>query len=163
MFFEVLENEFGDYLTKYASQGYILNEVSCCMQGETVVYSGVWDKNIDDQMWSCHFGKSFEQIVNINKALQTSEEGCYLPYRIAKVSHSSKILFTCIWKVPLDYFDMQYDEHGNEIEHEGGMSNGQGGSSKREWSPEQQELIASMGAENSWKFFYDSVVEYCLT
>ena len=31
VFFEVLENEFGDYLTKYASQGYILNEVSCCM------------------------------------------------------------------------------------------------------------------------------------
>ena len=105
VFFEVLENEFGDYLTKYASQGYILNEVSCCMQSDIVVYSGVWDKNIDDQMWSCHFGKSFEQIININKALQTSEEGCYLPCRIAKVSHSSKILFTCIWKVPLDYFD----------------------------------------------------------
>ena len=29
LFFEVMENEFGDYLTKYASQGYILNEVSC--------------------------------------------------------------------------------------------------------------------------------------
>jgi hypothetical protein len=48
VFFEVLENEFGDYLTKYASQGYVLNEVSCCMQGDTVVYSGVWDKNIED-------------------------------------------------------------------------------------------------------------------
>ena len=47
-FFEVLENEFGDYLTKYASQGYILNEVACAMQGEAVVYSGVWDKNIED-------------------------------------------------------------------------------------------------------------------
>ena len=111
VFFEVLENEFGDYLTKYASQGYILNEVSCCMQGNTVVYSGVWDKNIDDQMWSCHFGKSYDQIININKALQTSEEGCYLPCRIAKVSHSSRILFTCIWKVPLDYFDYE-DEEG---------------------------------------------------
>jgi hypothetical protein len=27
---------------------------------ETVVYSGVWDKNIEDQMWSCHFGKTLE-------------------------------------------------------------------------------------------------------
>lgn len=39
------------------------------MQGNTVVYSGVWDKNIEDQMWSCHFGKSLEQIITINKAL----------------------------------------------------------------------------------------------
>lgn len=32
-----------------------------------------------------------------------------MPCRIAKVSHSSKILFTCIWKVPLDYFDEPED------------------------------------------------------
>ena len=86
-------------------------------------------------MWSCHFGKNFEQIVNINKALQTSEEGCYLPCRIAKVSHSSKILFTCIWKVPLDYFDSHYDEHGNEINP--GSANLMGPASKREWTLEQ--------------------------
>ena len=48
LFFEVLENEFGDYLTKYASQGYILSEVSCTLQGESVVYSGIWDRNFDD-------------------------------------------------------------------------------------------------------------------
>ena len=39
-----------------------------------------------------------------------SEEGCYLPCRISKVSHSSKVLFTCIWKVPLDYFDQQEND-----------------------------------------------------
>ena len=55
--------------------------------------------------------------MNINKTLQTSEEGCYLPCRIAKVSHSSKILFTCIWKVPLDYFD-DMDEHNEEEKNE---------------------------------------------
>jgi hypothetical protein len=89
-FFEVPEPIFGDYLTKYASQGYILSEVSASIQTslipyvpeispnsdkkspmerleepmlreeETVVYSGVWDKNIEDQMWSCHFGKTLE-------------------------------------------------------------------------------------------------------
>ena len=88
------------------------------MQGETVVYSGVWDKNIEDQMWSCHFGKSYDQIININKALQTSDEGCYLPCRIAKVSHSSKILFTCIWKVPLDYFDQHENDRDEECKDE---------------------------------------------
>jgi hypothetical protein len=99
-FFEVPEPIFGDYLTKYASQGYILSEVSASIQTslvpcpaenptdqakkltsesrdeptfreeETVVYSGVWDKNIEDQMWSCHFGKTLEQMVYINKSLQ---------------------------------------------------------------------------------------------
>jgi len=142
VFFEVLENEFGDYLTKYASQGYILNEVSCCMQGEKVVYSGVWDKNIEDQMWSCHFGKSLEQIMSINQALQTSDEGCYLPSRVAKVCHTSKILFTCIWKVPLDYFDCE------QIENE--KYDGK----KTDWQPEQLEIIQSLGDENSWKFNY---------
>ena len=37
-----------------------------------------------------------------------SEEGSYLPCRVAKVSHSSRILYTCIWKVPLEYCD--FDE-----------------------------------------------------
>ena len=84
------------------------------MQGDAVVYSGVWDKNIEDQMWSCHFGKSLDQINAINMALQMSEEGCYLPCRIGKVSHSSRVLYTCIWKVPLDYFD--FDEIATEGE-----------------------------------------------
>ena len=108
-------------------------------------------------MWSCHFGKSFDQIININKALQTSEEGCYLPCRIAKVSHSSKILFTCIWKVPLDYFDNEYDDDGNELPAK------QGPNSIRQLSPEQMELIETMDPDNQWKYYYDHVVEFCLS
>jgi hypothetical protein len=110
----VVENEFGDYLTKYASQGYILNEVSCTLQGDAVLYSGVWDRNFDDQMWSCHFGKTLEQISQINRALQTSDEGCYLPVRISKVSHNNRILFTCIWKVPLEYCEEEEAQEANE-------------------------------------------------
>lgn len=137
-FFEVPEPIFGDYLTKYASQGYILSEVSASIQTslipyvpeispnsdkkspmerieepmlreeETVVYSGVWDKNIEDQMWSCHFGKTLEQMVYINKSLQQSEEGCYLATRISKVVRNEKPYFTCIWKVALD--TMEYED-----------------------------------------------------
>lgn len=33
---------------------------------------------------------------------------------------------------------------------------------RRDWTPEQQEIIHSMGIENGWKFQYDSVVEYCM-
>ena len=82
--------------------------------------------------------------------MQTSDEGCYLPCRVSKVSHSSKVLFTCIWKVPLDYFNEdqieneKYDKTPN-------------------WSPEQLEIIQSMGEDMSWKFNYDSVIEYVLS
>ena len=85
------------------------------MQGDSVIYSGVWDRNIEDQMWSCHFGKSLEQVSAINMALQMSEEGSYMLTRISKVSRGSRVLYTCIWKVPLDFFDFEeVDAEGNE-------------------------------------------------
>ena len=78
-----------------------------------VVYSGVWDKNIEDQMWSCHFGKTLEQMIFINKSLQQSEEGCYLATRISKVIRNGKPYFTCIWKVALDTTEYEDAEAEN--------------------------------------------------
>lgn len=85
------------------------------------------------------------------------------------MSHSSKILFTCIWKVPLDYFDEPEDGTPEHEEAKDGNTNMmyssklQGPNAKRDWSSEQLEIIQSLGPENSWKFYYDSVVEYCLS
>ena len=63
-----------------------------------------------------------------------------MPCRIAKVSHSSKILFTCIWKVPLDYFDEPEDgQPENEEGKEGSaahQSKLQGPNAQRDWSTE---------------------------
>lgn len=126
---------FGDYLTKYAAQGYILSEISVSRQTnaaqvadwmkerstedqekldeQQVVYSGVWDKNIEDQMWSCHFGKSLDQMMYINKSLQQSEEGIYLASRISKVICNGQLYITCIWKVALEtteYEDAEAEE-----------------------------------------------------
>ena len=72
------------------------------------------------------------------------------------MSHSSKILFTCIWKVPLDFFDSDLMEQEGRYEP---------APTKKppEWSPEQIEIIQSMGDDGGWKFNYDSVIEYCLT
>ena len=130
-----------------------------------MVYSGIWDRNFDDQMWSCHFGKNLEQIIQINRALQTSEEGCYLPTRMSKVSHNNKILFTCIWKVPLDYCDDDDDDipdlKSNEESKEKQQPRPQ--RPKFEWSPEQQEVIDTFGKENRWKFHFETIVEYSLT
>jgi hypothetical protein len=73
----------------------------------------VWEKNIEDQMWSCHFGKTLEQMYAINKALQQSEEGCYLATRISKVIRGGKAFFTCIWKVEIDGVEYEDAEAEN--------------------------------------------------
>ena len=130
------------------------------MQGEAVVYSGVWDKNIDDQMWSCHFGKSLEQINAINMALQMSEEGSYLPCRIAKVSHSSRILYTCIWKVPLNYYEQE--EHiSDSVNVECDEHTVIRSRPKFEWTEEQIEIIKTFPTtDQQWKFQYETFVDY---
>ena len=64
-----------------------------------------------------------------------------MPCRIAKVSHSSKILFTCIWKVPLDYFDEPEDgvpeqEEAKDSNVNQLSSKMQGPNAQRDWSTE---------------------------
>ena len=117
------------------------------MQGEAVVYSGVWDKNIEDQMWSCHFGKSLDQINAINMALQMSEEGSYLPCRIAKVSHSSRILYTCIWKVPLNYYDEE-NQSPDSVNVECDEHTVIRSRPKQEWTAEQIEIIKTFSTQD---------------
>ena len=60
---------------------------------------------------------------------------------MAKVSHSSKILFTCIWKVPLDYFDNENED--GELD----PSKIQGPGALREWSNEQVDIMQSFGPD----------------
>ena len=90
-----------------------------------------------------------------------SEEGCYLPCRIAKVSHSSRILYTCIWKVPLDYFDFEEPigegDSTNCDPHTVVMKR----KIQTEWTKEQIEIIESFEElDERWKFQFDSFVEY---
>ena len=105
-------------------------------------------------MWSCHFGKSLEQIGAINMALQMSEEGSYLPCRISKVSHSGRILYTCIWKVPLDFFDFEEVAADGDENCDGTIIRRK---IQTEWTPEQIEIIDSFNEPgNRWKFQFDS-------
>ena len=89
-----------------------------------------------------------------------SEEGSYLPCRIAKVSHSSRVLYTCIWKVPLDFFE--YDEipaEGDEAICEAHTA--QKKRIQSEWTKEQIEIIESFeDKDDRWKFQFGSFVEY---
>ena len=76
---------------------------------------------------------------------------------MSKVSHNSKILFTCIWKVPLDYCEDEEFASGDKNQADDTRNKN---TRKFNWSPEQLEIIDSMGQENQWKFQYETIVEF---
>ena len=89
-----------------------------------------------------------------------SEEGSYLPCRIAKVSHSSRILYTCIWKVPLNYYEEELqspDSVNVECDEHVVIRT----KPKQEWTTEQIEIIKTFSAQDQqWKFQFETFVDY---
>lgn len=110
-------------------------------------------------MWSCHFGKTLEQIIYINKSLQQSEEGCYLATRISKVIRNNKPYFTCIWKVALDTTEYE-DAEAENAAHAARMK---AMASFEQFDPEQRAIIENLDSRDRWKFAFDSIVEFNLS
>ncbi len=63
--------------------------------------------------------------------------------------------------MPLDYFDNELDSENNQKDQPTPKTQGPG--AERDWSPEQLEILQMFGADQLWKFNYDSVIEYCLS
>ena len=110
-------------------------------------------------MWSCHFGKTLEQMVYINKSLQQSEEGCYLATRISKVVRNEKPYFTCIWKVTLD--TTEYEDA--EAENAAHLAKMKTMFSFEQFDPEQRKIIEGLDKRDRWKFAFDTIVEFSVS
>ena len=110
-------------------------------------------------MWSCHFGKTLDQIIYINKSLQQSEEGCYLATRISKVIRNSKPYFTCIWKVNLD--TQEYEDA--EAENAAHAARMKAMFNFQQYDEEQKKIIESLDKRDRWKFAFDTITEFNLT
>lgn len=110
-------------------------------------------------MWSCHFGKTLDQIIYINKSLQQSEEGCYLATRISKVIRNGKPYFTCIWKVNLD--TQEYEDA--EAENAAHVARMKAMFNFQQYDEEQRKIIESLDKRDRWKFAFDTITEFNLT